>query len=164
MKAYPIIKTSLFTVAITGFPNIGKTTLLYKLTGSKPEIKSYAFTTKTINLGYFSHNNAKIQVIDTPGTLNRFDKMNNIEKQAFLAMKYCTQLIVYVFDLTEPYPLDKQIELYEKIKLLSLPVIVYLSKTDIIDKKIIQEFKEKYREAKTNVIELKQSILSLMSS
>ena len=33
MKEYPVIKTSIKTIAITGFPNVGKTTLLYKLTG-----------------------------------------------------------------------------------------------------------------------------------
>ena len=40
MKAYPTIKTSIPTIVIAGFPNIGKTTLLYKLTGSKPEINN----------------------------------------------------------------------------------------------------------------------------
>ena len=45
MKDYPTIKTSLFTVAICGFPNVGKTTLLSKMTPSEPEISNYSFTT-----------------------------------------------------------------------------------------------------------------------
>ena len=158
MKSYPIIKTSLFTVAITGFPNIGKTTLLYKLTGSKPEINSYAFTTKSINIGYFKENNKKIQVLDTPGTLNRFNKMNNIEKQAFLAMKYCAHLIIYIFDLTEPYALGRQEELYTKIKGCGLLILIYLSKTDIIDTKKVEEFKKKYTVLE-DIDELKKVIL-----
>src|SRR3989338_437028 len=48
IRAYPIIK-DFPTVAIAGFPNVGKTTLLSKITTSKPEIAEYAFTTKHIN-------------------------------------------------------------------------------------------------------------------
>ena len=68
MKGFPTIKTSLKSVCIFGFPNVGKTTLLYKLTGSKPEINSYAFTTKSINIGYAQIEGMKVQFIDTPGT------------------------------------------------------------------------------------------------
>ncbi|MDP7324065.1 MAG: 50S ribosome-binding GTPase, partial [Candidatus Woesearchaeota archaeon] len=93
LKHFPTIKTSLPTVAIVGFPNIGKTTLLYKLTGSKPEIDSYAFTTKSINTAYLIKDKKKIQFMDTPGTLNRFNKMNNIEKQAYLALEFLTHHI-----------------------------------------------------------------------
>src|SRR3989344_6393352 len=52
LKGFPTIKTSIPTICIFGFPNVGKTTLLYKLTGSKPEISNYSFTTKTINISY----------------------------------------------------------------------------------------------------------------
>jgi len=51
MRKYPSIKTSINSVTISGFPNAGKTTLLFKLTGSKPEIAAYAFTTTGINVG-----------------------------------------------------------------------------------------------------------------
>jgi len=47
MKNFPTIKTSLRTIAIAGFPNVGKTTLLSKLTGSTAEINTYPFTTKS---------------------------------------------------------------------------------------------------------------------
>jgi len=160
MKSYPNIKTSVFTAAIAGFPNIGKTTLLFKLTGSKPEIDTYAFTTKSINIGYFTDNSRKIQVLDTPGSLNRFNKMNNIEKQAFLAMKYCANLLIYVFDLTEPFPLEDQLQLYARIKSFNQPLLVYLSKTDILDKKVIADFRERHSDTITDIGELKQKILT----
>jgi nucleolar GTP-binding protein len=144
MKDYPSIKTSLITIAVSGFPNVGKTTLLYKLTGSKPEINSYAFTTKNINIGYLKIKDKKIQLLDTPGSLNRFNKMNNIEKQAYLAIKYLANLIIYVFDLTEPYPLKDQIKLYNNLKEFNKKIIVYFSKTDVLDKKKVDEFRSKY--------------------
>jgi nucleolar GTP-binding protein len=162
MKSYPSIKTSLPTVAICGFPNIGKTTLLYKLTGSKPEISNYAFTTKCINVAYLKEDNKKIQLLDTPGSLNRFNKMNNIEKQAYLAIKYCANLLVYVFDLTEPYPLQDQILLFENLKETKKPIVLYLSKKDILNKETIKRFQKNYK-CISEIEELKKRIIRLSS-
>lgn len=143
IRGFPVIK-EMFTVAITGFPNVGKTTLLSKLTNSKPEINDYAFTTKSINAGYITMGYTKIQLVDTPGTLNRLNKMNNIEKQAFLALRYLANAIIYVFDLTEPYPIKEQETLYNNLKKLNKPLFVYLSKTDILSKDVVEEFSKKY--------------------
>ena len=41
MKSYPTIKTSIQTVVLAGYPNVGKTTLLRTLTGATPKIASY---------------------------------------------------------------------------------------------------------------------------
>ena len=143
------------TIAIMGFPNVGKTTLLYKLTGSKPEIKEYAFTTKGVNIGYFRTEKERLQMIDTPGTLARFDKMNDIEKIAVLVAKYLAEKFIYVFDLTEAsYPLSDQIRLFNDIKGYNKEIIVYLSKTDIIDLKKVKEFKLKNEKMITDVAEL----------
>jgi nucleolar GTP-binding protein len=132
MKEYPIIKTKTFTVAIAGFPNVGKTTLLSKLTGSTPEIADYAFTTKKLNVGYATINNHKVQFIDTPGTLNRFEKMNLIEQQAYLAMKYCADMIVFVFDSSDStYDAKDQKRLLGAVGKIGKDVIVYASKMDL---------------------------------
>ena len=56
MKSYPSIKSKLFTVCIAGFPNVGKSTLLSKMTTSTPEINAYPFTTKSLNVGYIEKN------------------------------------------------------------------------------------------------------------
>jgi len=141
IKDMPNIKTSLFTVAVAGFPNVGKSTLLGKLTDSKPEVKSYAFTTKGLMIGFIKSDNGKIQIIDTPGKLNRLNKMNKIEKMAHLCMRDVAQAIVYVFDLTETsYELSEQIKLYNDIKKMDKEIIVYFSKSDILDTKKIDGF------------------------
>jgi len=145
IKGYPSIKTGIKTICIVGFPNVGKTTLMYKLTGSKPEINSYPFTTKGVNVAYIKKDEEKIQLLDTPGALDRFEKLNNIEKQAYLAIKYLAESLIYVFDLTESYPTEKQEKLYKNIKKEGKKMVVYLSKTDLIeDKKLIESFKKKY--------------------
>ena len=157
MLDFPSIKTSLTTIAIAGFPNVGKSTLLSKLTTAKPKIAAYAFTTQGVNLGYGEFNGEKIQFLDIPGTLARFEKQNTIERIATLAIKYVAEAIIYVFDLTETYPIEQQIRLYENLKKSRKPIIIYLSKTDVIDKETVDEFKKKYK-ALTSLGELKQEL------
>jgi nucleolar GTP-binding protein len=154
LQSFPTIKTRYKQIAIAGFPNVGKSTLLAQLSGSKPEIAAYAFTTKGIMIGYIDN----IQLLDTPGTLNRFNKMNPIEQQAYLVIKLVAKEIIYIFDLTETYPIKDQIRLYERLKELNKPIIIYLSKTDIIDKKKIDEFKKKYKVI-DNINELKKKLI-----
>jgi nucleolar GTP-binding protein len=162
IKELPNIKTSLKTIAIAGFPNVGKSTLLSKLTDSKPEIKSYAFTTKALMIGYIINNDEKIQLIDTPGTLNRFQKMNKIEKMAHLCMKHAAEAIIYVFDLSEiSYPIEDQIELFKDIQNINKETIVYFSKNDIIDKKIIENFQNKEIKGIYDINKLKLKLVSL---
>jgi nucleolar GTP-binding protein len=156
IRGFPVIKL-MPTVAICGFPNIGKTTLLSKLTASKPEIADYPFTTKQLNIGYGLMGKRNVQFIDTPGTLNRFDKMNYIERQAYLAAKFCADAIIYIFDLTEPYPLRDQFKLLENLCEMDKPVIVYLSKTDILPEDIVSDFK-KDKEVISDLATLKKQI------
>jgi nucleolar GTP-binding protein len=132
MKGFPSIKTKVFTVAIAGFPNVGKTTLLSRMTGSMPEIANYAFTTKNLNMGYADIDNHKVQFIDTPGTLNRFEKMNPVERQAYLAIKYCADIVVFVLDNSDQsYDINDQKKLLASVENVGKEVIIYLSKTDL---------------------------------
>jgi nucleolar GTP-binding protein len=145
MKAYPAIKTKLFSVAIAGFPNVGKSTLLGKISSATPKIAAYAFTTQGINIGYATIKRHKIQYLDTPGTLNRLDKMNDIEKQAYLVLRYIADIIIYVVDLTEGYDIKKQLKLLKKMYTYDKPVIVYLSKLDILgDNEKVEAFKHQH--------------------
>lgn len=141
MKGFPAIKTSVPSIVLYGFPNVGKTTLLYKLTGSKPEINSYPFTTRRINISYIKEGKDKIQLLDVPGTLNR-GKQNEIEKQADLVVEEVAELIVYIFDLTESYPLKDQMKLFEDLNKHNKKIVVFLAKKDLIQDKI-DEFKKK---------------------
>lgn len=143
LKDFPKLRKNHKIVAIAGFPNVGKSTLLTKISTSKPEINSYAFTTKRLNIGYIP--NEKIQLIDTPGTLNR-KKMNFIEKQADLLIKQKADLIVYVFDLTEAsYPYESQKKHYQEIKKLNKPMLIYFSKSDLQDLKKLKQTQCRYK-------------------
>ena len=141
MKSYPDIK-DLYTVCLYGFPNVGKSTLLNTMTGTKAKTAAYSFTTVTINAGYISMGDKTIQVLDVPGTLGR-DKHNDIEKQAELVLEEVADLIVFVYDITENcgYSIEKQKELRKK---LGKNVLIFLSKKDLLDQEQIDSFDEKH--------------------
>lgn len=159
MKTYPDIK-NLFTVCIYGFPNVGKTTLLNKLTGTKALTASYAFTTTSINVGYLTVDGQKIQLLDVPGTLARKDKLNKIELQAELVVQELAHLIIYVFDISEQggYSLEEQKRLFKKISPLNK--IVYFSKIDLIENKEILKQKDLSEIKHHDLQELQEQIIS----
>ncbi len=140
LLSFPDIKENMFTVCLAGFPNVGKSTLLSKITTANPKIANYAFTTKTLNLGYYKYRFEKIQVIDSPGTLARFEKMNDIEKQAYLALKYVANIVVFIYDLTGEYDLEDQDKLLDMIKVTKKPIIYYIGKRDLLDEDKVNEF------------------------
>lgn len=153
---FPVVK-QMPTIAITGFPNVGKTTLLRDLTGSAPEIKPYSFTTKRLNFGYVEIDEEKIQVIDTPGTLARENKMNTIERMSYVAMRTAADLLVYVWDPTVQYTIELQKRLFDKIRDYDTEIVHYVSKSDLVD-----DAKEKFAfvDAVDTVDELKEVIQS----
>ncbi|MFQ5838243.1 MAG: OBG GTPase family GTP-binding protein [Thermoplasmata archaeon] len=55
------------TVAIVGFPSVGKSTLLNRITEARSKVGSYDFTTLRAVPGLLSHRGARIQLLDLPG-------------------------------------------------------------------------------------------------
>lgn len=134
LKNLPSVNPDAFTVVLAGCPNVGKTSVLKALTGSEPEIQSYPFTTQGINIGYFVYRHARIQVVDTPGLLDRpFTKRNWIEKQAISAITNVADMLVYIFDVSETcgYPLGEQQHLLKDLQEVSIPIVVVNNKGDI---------------------------------
>ncbi len=135
LKEVPDIRVDIPTLILAGYPNTGKTTMLSRLTGSKAKIAAYPFTTKSLQLGYFSIRYREIQVMDTPGLLDReHAEYNPIEKKALAALRHLASCVVFVVDPTPHagFPLEKQYALHEKLKLLfPMPFIVVLNKCDL---------------------------------
>jgi len=139
----------LHTISIAGFPNVGKSTLMKKISGSNVEIQNYPFTTKGLMFSYLDYKGTKaVQLIDTPGLLNR-EKNNEIEERAKIVLTdYCNS-IVFVIDFTENcgYNVENQIKLLKKLVYSNKPIVLYFSKTDIYN----EEDEEKKLEAMTKI-------------
>ena len=137
LKNTPTIDFDAVTVVIAGFPNVGKSTLLRRMTSAEPKVADYPFTTKGIQIGHFERKWIKYQIIDTPGLLDRPVKdMNDIELRAMVALEYLAEVIIYIFDASETcgYSLESQYKLYEDINnLYNIPMICIFNKIDLAE-------------------------------
>ena len=135
MRKIPEIDPVLPTFIIAGMPNVGKSSLLSVLTNAQPKIAEYPFTTQSIYIGHAKLGNNVVQIIDTPGILDRsMNDRNEMEMKAILALKHIDGVILFLLDRSEitSYSAQDQEKLYNEIKsLLDKPIIRIQSKADI---------------------------------
>ncbi len=132
----PNIEPGMFTIVVSGMPNVGKSSFVRCVSSGRPRVAEYPFTTKEIHVGHFTvFNDVKIQVIDTPGLLDRpLSERNKIELQAILALKYLAKVIVFILDPTSHsgYSLIEQINLLREIRgEFNAPMFVLINKIDM---------------------------------
>jgi nucleolar GTP-binding protein len=142
LKKLPKIDPEVTTIVVAGYPNVGKSLLVKQISSAKPAVAKYPFTTKQLNIGHIIIGNEKIQIIDTPGILDRSpEKRNKIERQAIMALRYLANLIVFILDPSEHcgYTIDEQkrllaeiSELFSDVKILEIEnkVDLFKSTTD----------------------------------
>lgn len=137
LSRLPSIDPYTRTIIICGFPNVGKSSFLNKVTRADVEVQPYAFTTKSLYVGHMDYKYLRWQVIDTPGILDHpLEERNVIEMQAITAMAHLRACILYFMDISEQcgHSIEEQSKLFDSIKPLfaNKPLLLVLNKTDII--------------------------------
>ncbi len=140
-------------VGLIGFPNVGKSTLLSKISGAKPKIANYHFTTLSPNLGVVNYYDDSFVVADIPGLIEGAAGGAGLGTE-FLRHIERTRMLVHVVDVSgvegrDPYEdfkaINKELRSYSKV-LSKLPQIVVLNKCDIYGaEENIKAFKKKFR-------------------
>ncbi len=139
-------------VGLVGFPNVGKSTLLSKISAARPKIANYHFTTLSPNLGVVRYYDRSFVAADIPGLIEGaaagaglgHDFLRHIER---------TRMIVHVLDISGMEGRDPLRD-FEKInaelgqyseKLAALPMLVACNKTDCFGaEENLKRFKKKY--------------------
>ena len=127
-------------VGLVGFPNVGKSTFLAKVTNAKPKIANYHFTTLSPNLGVVDLDDAKGFVIaDIPGLIEGASEGVGLGHE-FLRHIERTKLIVHIVDVAstegrDPIEdiraIDKELMAYNP-EIAERPHIIAANKIDMI--------------------------------
>jgi GTP-binding protein len=128
-------------VALVGFPNSGKSTIISRISAARPKIADYPFTTLTPNLGMVKINDGDFVVADVPGLIEGAHKgvglgdkfLRHITRTAVLAVILDGQRII---DKTQDI-IETFIILREEIKLYNIDVynkdhLVVINKIDLV--------------------------------
>ena len=119
LRKLPEIDPLLPTYIIAGMPNVGKSSLLNTLTMNNFKTASYPFTTQTVFTGFMEEDDVRVQLIDTPGILDRpMAERNELERRSILSLKDIKGVILFLMDHSgsSGYTVEQQEKLYQEIR------------------------------------------------
>ncbi|KAG2183234.1 hypothetical protein INT43_006238 [Umbelopsis isabellina] len=98
---FDVAKTGVARIGFVGFPSVGKSTLMSKLTGTHSEVGAYEFTTLTTVPGIVQYKGAKLQILDLPGIIEGAKDGKGRGRQVIAVARTCS-LIFIVLDVLKP--------------------------------------------------------------
>jgi GTP-binding protein len=122
-------------VGLVGLPNAGKSSILAAISGAKPRIAGYPFTTLSPNLGVLAVDDQQIVIADVPGLIEGAHDNKGLGHH-FLRHIERTRVLIHVVDLAEDGVLRnwevvrREFEAYGA-DLLKRPCLVVGNKTDL---------------------------------
>ncbi len=140
-------------VGLVGFPNVGKSTVLSKITKARPKIANYHFTTLSPNLGVADYYDNQFVIADIPGLIEGASDGAGLGIE-FLRHIERTRMLVHVVDVSGVEgrdPFEDYLKINAELKnysplLAKLKQIVVLNKTDMYGaEENVKIFKEKLK-------------------
>ncbi|XP_055520720.1 nucleolar GTP-binding protein 1 [Leucoraja erinacea] len=136
LSRLPSIDPNTRTLLLCGYPNVGKSSFINKITRADVDVQPYAFTTKSLFVGHMDYKYLRWQVVDTPGILDHpLEERNTIEMQAITALAHLRAAVLYVMDVSEQcgHTVEEQLDLFKNIRPLfaNKPLIIIANKSDV---------------------------------
>jgi GTP-binding protein len=134
-------------VALVGYPNAGKSSLVAALSAARPKIADYPFTTLTPNLGVVQAGEVRFTVADVPGLVRGASEGRGLGLEFLRHVERCAAL-VHVIDCANPEldrdpigdldAIEAELAAYDEAGLPGVPLrlrprLVALNKVDVPD-------------------------------
>lgn len=141
-------------VGLVGFPNVGKSTFLSKVTNARPKIANYHFTTLRPNLGVVDLADAKGFVIaDIPGLIEGASEGVGLGHE-FLRHIERTRVIIHIVDaagtegrdpINDIHAINKELVSYNE-EIAKRPQVIAANKIDVMsqDSNVLQDIKNEF--------------------
>lgn len=142
-------------VGLVGFPNVGKSTFLSRVTNARPKIANYHFTTLSPNLGVVDTENGGFIIADIPGLIEGASEGVGLGHE-FLRHIERTRVIIHIVDaastegrdpVEDIYKINKELEAYNQ-EIASRPQVIAANKIDCIynneEENPIQRLKQEF--------------------
>jgi GTP-binding protein len=153
-------------VGLVGYPNVGKSTLISRISAARPKIADYPFTTLQPNLGVVAVGDAKSEVsfvvADIPGLIEGAHEGAGLGTQ-FLRHIERTRLLVHLVDVSDSSGRPDVVKDVEVIlgelssfgaHLEEKPMIMAASKIDAVNKKKLADLKRYCKKHKLKLYEI----------
>ena len=130
-SGFGVKKTGDAMVVLVGYPSVGKSTLLNKLTNAESETAAYEFTTLDAIPGMMEYKNLNIQLVDLPGLIEGAAEGRGRGREV-LSVARSADLVVMLLDVKRLHALDSiRSELYKcGLRLNEKPPKVSIKKKD----------------------------------
>jgi small GTP-binding protein len=128
--SYAVKKSGNATIGLVGFPSVGKSTLINKITDATSAVAAYDFTTVTIIPGMLEWRGARMQILDMPGLIRGASRGRGRGREVLSVARAC-DLILLMIDVFETH-LDVLVDELRQggLRLNEKPADVVLSKAN----------------------------------
>lgn len=137
-------------ISATGRPNVGKSTLINKLTGRNISIISdKPQTTRNIIKSILTGDDYQIVFMDTPGMQKPRNKLGEYLKNIADETMNDVDIVLFITDANQARPGEVDKNIINSLKLVKVPVLLIINKIDLMDKRQLLPILKNYSETYT---------------